>query len=114
MTTSRRVAQTHSVHHMEFELRPKPRSPRHSDVGGAIAEWWVLAENQKVAVDVACSMSEHGGWDIVGQTRHEVLDACPYRTEASEYSHYRKALQGLASCLLKTWPRTEEGESDVQ
>lgn len=110
MGTVKRRAITASIHHMQFELRPKRRSARYGGIGGAIAEWWVLAESRAEAADAACSMIEHDGWEVVAQREHEVQDVCPYCTQDERYAHYRRAQEYEYSFFLKTWPKEATGE----
>ena len=93
------------IHHMQSELRPKRHSARYGGVGGAIAEWWVVARNKAEALDAACSMMEHDGWEIVAHSTHEVQDLCPYCVHDEGYVHYRRAQEYDYSFLLKAWPK---------
>ena len=110
----KKCSPTRTIHHIQFELKPKRSAVRHAGVGGAIAEWWVIADSQAEAMDAACSMMEYDGWDIVARRRYEVQEACPYYAQDEAYAHYQRALKDEYSYSLRTWPKEAVKQTKIQ
>lgn len=110
----KKCSPTRTIHHIQFVLKPKRRSARHAGVGGAIAEWWIVAESRAEAQDTACSLMEYDGWDIEERRGYEVQDACPYCSQDEAYAHYQRALKDDYWCSLRTWPKETDKQTKIQ
>ncbi len=93
-----------------FEVKPEPRSPNASKLGGAFVNCWIDRPTKDEAQLIAKSIITDDGW-IVGEPDEAFqVDRSSYVDNPEGRELYEQALIDKEVCRIYTYPIVDEAE----